>query len=180
MFVPTISGGLRLYASMFAIVLLALVGLSVLAIRRGWPVLSSTARMAGRVPWLKDWRAAQGVQPILSVEEQLLKFHTQSPAAFWMSTLLNFVAHGLAIAEVYLILLLMGSKVSLAGALMLEALTKLINAVGTVNPGNVGTYEGGSMAIVKLVGLNATEGLTLGLCRRFRSTAGPLLAVFAC
>jgi phosphatidylglycerophosphate synthase len=52
---------------------------------------------------------------------------------------------------------------------MLEALTKLINAAGTVNPGNVGTYEGGNMAIVKLVGLHGTEGLTLGLCRRFRS-----------
>jgi phosphatidylglycerophosphate synthase len=86
-----------------------------------------------------------------------------------MSTLLNFVAHGLAIAEVYLILLLMGAKVTFAGALMLEALTKLINAIGTVNPGNVGTYEGGNMAIVKLVGLTGSAGLTLGLCRRFRS-----------
>jgi phosphatidylglycerophosphate synthase len=167
-FVPTISRGLRLYASLFAIVLVALVGLSVLAVRRGWPLLSGTARMAGRVPWLKGWLQRKE-SVILSAEEQLLKFHTQAPAAFWMSTLLNFVAHGLAIAEVYLILLLMGAKVTFGGALMLEALTKLINAIGTVNPGNVGTYEGGNMAIVKLVGLAPAEGLTLGLCRRFRS-----------
>ncbi len=106
---------------------------------------------------------------ILSAEQQLLTFHRQAPRAFWVSTLLNFVAHGLAIAEVYLILLLVGSKVTLTGALMLEALTKLINAAGTINPGNVGTYEGGNMAIVKLVGLAPAEGLTLGLCRRFRS-----------
>jgi phosphatidylglycerophosphate synthase len=167
-FVPSISRGLRLYASLFAIVLVALVGLSVLAVRRGWPLLSGTARMAGRVPWLKGWLQRKE-SVILSAEEQLLKFHTQAPAAFWMSTLLNFVAHGLAIAEVYLILLLMGAKVTFGGALMLEALTKLINAIGTVNPGNVGTYEGGNMAIVKLVGLAPAEGLTLGLCRRFRS-----------
>ena len=167
-FLPTISRGLRLYASLFAIVLLALVGLSVLAVRRGWPLLSGTARMAGRVPWLKGWLQRKE-SVILSAEEQLLKFHTQAPAAFWMSALLNFVAHGLAIAEVYLILLLIGTKVTFAGALMLEALTKLINAIGTVNPGNVGTYEGGNMAIVKLVGLAPAEGLTLGLCRRFRS-----------
>ena len=106
---------------------------------------------------------------ILSAEQQLLTFHRQAPRAFWVSTLLNFVAHGLAIAEVYLILWLVGSKVTVTGALMLEALTKLINAVGTINPGNVGTYEGGNMAIVKLVGLAPAEGLTLGLCRRFRS-----------
>ena len=106
---------------------------------------------------------------ILSAEQQLLTFHRQAPRAFWISTLLNFVAHGLAIAEVYLILWLVGSKVTVVGAFMLEALTKLINAVGTINPGNVGTYEGGNMAMMKLVGLAPAEGLTLGLCRRFRS-----------
>ena len=63
----------------------------------------------------------------------------------------------------------MGSKATVIGAFILEALTKLINAVGSINPGNVGTYEAGNMAIVKLVGLVPAEGLALGLCRRFRS-----------
>jgi len=167
-FVPVLPRGLRLCASVSAVVLLILLGLSVLAVTRGWPLLSGTARAAKRLPWLKTW--LQSKEPvILSAEEQLLNFHNQAPSAFWMSTVLNFVAHGLAIAEVYLILVLMGSKISLFGALMLEALTKLINAIGSINPGNVGTYEGGNMAIVKLVGLTGSAGLTLGLCRRFRS-----------
>ena len=167
-FVPVLPRGLRLCASVSAVVLLILLGLSVLAVTRGWPLLSGTARAAKRLPWLKTW--LQSKEPvILSAEEQLLNFHNQAPSAFWMSTVLNFVAHGLAIAEVYLILVLMGSKISLLGALMLEALTKLINAIGSINPGNVGTYEGGNMAIVKLVGLTGSAGLTLGLCRRFRS-----------
>ena len=168
LFMPAIPGGLRLYASLFAVVLVALLALSVWAIQNGWPVLSRSARLAGRIPWFKTWLHSKEAV-ILSAEQQLLTFHRQAPRAFWVSTLLNFVAHGLAIAEVYLILLLVGSKVTLTGALMLEALTKLINAVGTINPGNVGTYEGGNMAIVKLVGLAPAEGLTLGLCRRFRS-----------
>ena len=167
-FVPVLPRGLRLCASVSAVVLLILLGLSVLAVTRGWPLLSGTARAAKRLPWLKTWLQSKE-SVILSAEEQLLNFHKQAPSAFWMSTLLNFVAHGLAIAEVYLILLLMGSKISLFGALMLEALTKLINAIGSINPGNVGTYEGGNMAIVKLVGLTGSAGLTLGLCRRFRS-----------
>ncbi|MGB8769495.1 MAG: lysylphosphatidylglycerol synthase domain-containing protein [Candidatus Korobacteraceae bacterium] len=168
LFMPAIPGGLRLYASLFAVVLVALLALSVWAIQNGWPVLSRSARLAGRIPWFKTWLHSKEAV-ILSAEQQLLTFHRQAPRAFWASTLLNFVAHGLAIAEVYLILLLVGSKVTLTGALMLEALTKLINAVGTINPGNVGTYEGGNMAIVKLLGLAPAEGLTLGLCRRFRS-----------
>ena len=168
MFLPAVHRGLRLYASVFGIVLVGLLAISVWAIRRGWPLLSGTARMAGRIPWLRSW-VQDKESLILSAEEQLLTFHRRAPRAFWGSTILNLLAHGLAIGEVYVILLLMGSKVTLTGALLLEALTKLINAAGTVNPGNVGTYEGGNMAMVKLVGLSANEGLTLGLCRRFRS-----------
>ncbi len=168
LFMPTVSRGLRVTASISAVVLFVLLALSVWAVRRGLPVLSGMARAAGRLPWLKNWLQREE-SVIAAAEQQLLTFHRQQPKAFWISTLLNFLAHGLAIAEVYLILLLVGSKVTLMGALMLEALTKLINAVGTINPGNVGTYEGGNMAIVKLVGLAPAEGLTLGLCRRFRS-----------
>src|SRR5256885_12844280 len=51
--------------------------------------------------------------------------------------------HAAAIFEVFLILWLMGAKVSIFGALAVEALTKLVNIAGTFNPGNIGTYEGG-------------------------------------
>jgi len=169
-FVPAASRALRICCSVTAIVLLVMLFLTVRAIRNGWPVLSGTARVVGRVPWLRAWLQRKE-SVILSAEEQLLRFHTRAPQAFWMSVLLNFVAHGLAIAEVYLILLLMGSKVSIIGALMLESLTKLINAIGGLIPGTVGAYEGGNMAIVKLVRLSGGEGLTLGLCRRFRAIA---------
>src|SRR5271166_1288058 len=167
-FLPAVTLSLRLYASLFAIILLAILGLSVWAVQRSWPLLSKTARAAARIPWLGPWfQSKESV--LVSAEQQLLQFHRRAPTPFWTSTLLNFVSHGLAIAEVYVILLLMRSNVSIVGALTLEALTKLINVVGTVNPGNIGTYEGGNMAIVKLVGLHGPEGLTLGLCRRFRS-----------
>ena len=167
-FVPTAPRGLRICACVAAIVQLVLLFLTVRAIRKGLPVLSGTARFVGRVPWLKPWLERKE-SVILSAEQQMLKFHTRTPSAFWTSVVLNFVAHGLAIAEVYLILLLMGSKVTVVGALMLESLTKLINTIGGLIPGTLGAYEGGNMAIVKLVGLSASGGLTLGLCRRFRS-----------
>ena len=167
-FAPSATRALRICCSVTAIVLITMLFLTVQAVRKGWAVLSGTARVVGRVPWLKAWLQRKE-SVILSAEEQLLSFHTRAPQAFWMSVVLNFVAHGLAIAEVYLILLLMGSKVSIVGALMLESLTKLINAIGGLIPGTVGAYEGGNMAIVKLVRLSAGEGLTLGLCRRFRA-----------
>ena len=110
-FVPVLSRGLRTLRSVSAVVLLILLGLSVLAVTRGWPCCR--ARPGRRtLPWLKTWLQSKE-SVILSAEEQLLNFHNQAPSAFWMSAFLNFVAHGLAIAEVYLILLLMGSKISL-------------------------------------------------------------------
>ncbi len=173
-FAPSATRALRICCSVTAMVLLMMLFLTVQAFRKGWAVLSGTARVVGRVPRLKAWLQRKE-SVILSAEQQLLSFHTRAPGAFWMSVVLNFFAHGLAIAEIYLILFLMGSKVPVVGALMLESLTKLINAIGGLIPGTVGAYEGGNVAIVKLVGLSASEGLTLGLCRRFRGVVWALI-----
>jgi hypothetical protein len=55
------------------------------------------------------------------------------------------------------------------GALIIESLTKLINVAGALNPGNVGTYEAGSMVMGQLVRLTGGQGRLLALCRRVRS-----------
>ena len=164
----SLSGRLKLYVWLFVIVLLGLLAVVATAFRNRWPLFSGTARAAGRVPWLRDW--LKNKESIIeSAEHQFLQFHRRSPAAFWTSLLLNVVTHLFFILEVYLILGFLGTHVSLVSALILESMTKLINVIGAVNPGNIGTYEGGNMAIVKLVGLTSTEGLILGLCRRFRA-----------
>ena len=163
-----ISGALRLYALLFVLSLLCLLVLAVLTIQKGWPLFSGTARAAARIPWFRNWLIGKKTV-IESAEREFLRFHRRAPGAFWGSLLLNIATHLLAITEVYLILLFLGAHVSFVGALILESLTKLINIIGAVNPGNLGTYEGGNMVIGKLVGLNGVQGLTLGLCRRFRA-----------
>jgi len=45
----------------------------------------------------------------------------------------------------------------------------VINLVGALNPGNLGTYEGGNMLIANIFGVTSTAGLTLALCRRART-----------
>ena len=166
--VTSLSNALQLYGTVFVLVLLGLLALTVVAVHRGWPLFSKTARAAGRVPWFRKWLENKE-SVIEAADQQLLSFHREAPRAFWTSLLLNVLAHILAIAEVYLILRFLGARVSLLGALILEALTKLLNIVGAVNPGNLGTYEGGNVVFGKLLGLTATEGLMLGLCRRVRA-----------
>src|ERR1700674_209114 len=159
---------LILYAIVFACLLLGFVLLSAIAIRNRWPLFSRTGNVLGRIRHLKpliDRKRAL----IHSVEESLLDFYHSTPKAFWASLLLNLACHAAAIVEVYLIVGLMGTKLTLFGALAIEALTKLVNIAGTFNPGNIGTYEGGNMLIAKMFGLTAAAGLTLAFARRLRA-----------
>ena len=164
----TLSGALRIYASVFVAVLLGLLALAVLAIQKDWPLFSGVANAVGRVPGFRGWLTGKKAV-IESAERQFLQFHRQSPVAFWLSMFLNLGSHLLAVSEVYLILHFLGTHISFICALILESLTKLINVIGAVNPGNLGTYEGGNMVIGKLAGLSGAQGLTLGLCRRVRT-----------
>ena len=157
----------RLYALLFALGAAAMLAASALALRKRWPVFSRGARAAGRITWFKVW--LDGKHSVIeSAERKFFDFYYKNPRAFWQSMALNIACHGTAILEVYVLLYLMGAKSGLFLAVVLEALTKLINIVGTFNPGNVGTYEGGNMMIFRLLHISSAAGLTMALCRRAR------------
>jgi phosphatidylglycerophosphate synthase len=162
------TGKWRFWAILFAGILMAFVAFVGIAIGKGWRFASNAARAIGRVPRFQKW-ISEREAVIESAEECLLTFHREAPRAFWASLALNFAVHALAILEVYIVLKFMGARVTLIAALALEGLTKLINLAGSLNPGNVGTYEGGNMLITKLFGITATSGFTLALCRRARA-----------
>jgi phosphatidylglycerophosphate synthase len=159
---------LILYAIVFACLLLGFVLLSAIAIRNRWPLFSRTGEVLGRIRYLRPLIERKRAL-IHSVEEALFDFYHRTPKAFWASLLLNLACHAAAIVEVYLIVWLMGTKLTLFGALAIEALTKVVNIAGTFNPGNIGTYEGGNMLITKIFGLTAAAGLTLAFARRLRA-----------
>ena len=168
LFLLSLSGTWRLYAFLFTSALAVLLVVTAVAFQRRWPVLSTAAKVIGRLPRFKNW--LQGKQLIIgSAESNLFSFHREAPKAFWASLILNMACHGMAILEVYVLLHFMGARTGLLGALVLEAFTKLINVVGALNPGNFGTYEGGNMILTRLLGIAGAAGLTLGLCRRVRS-----------
>jgi Lysylphosphatidylglycerol synthase TM region len=166
--IAPLSGVWRVYASLVSAVLVGIVILASVAVARRWPLMGDAARAIARFPWLHKWISDK--EPTIdSAEHNLLTFHHDAPAAFWASLSLNLLWHGLAILEVFLILRFMGARIAVVGALVLEGLTKVINLVGALNPGNFGTYEGGNMLIAKMFGVTSTAGLTLALCRRART-----------
>src|SRR5208337_1334869 len=164
----SLSHALQRYVVLFAFTLIALLLLMALAVQKRWPILSGPARAAGRLRYFRSWLESKE-SIIKSVESRLFEFHRDTPRAFWASLVLNLACHGLAVLEVYLIPYLMGVKISLLGALIFEALTKVVNVVGFFNPGNIGTYEGGNVLIAKMFRLSGGTGLVLGLARRSRA-----------
>jgi uncharacterized protein (TIRG00374 family) len=168
LFVIPLSHGLQSYAAGLVFALLCFVIAGAVAIRRKWRVLSAISRAAAPIPAFQRWFGSR--EAILRAsEEQILDFYHDTPGAFWSSFVLNVFCHCLAVTEVYICLQALGAHATLAGALILEALTKLINVVGAVNPGNVGTYEAGNIAMGKLLHFTGSEGLMLALCRRVRA-----------
>jgi phosphatidylglycerophosphate synthase len=166
--VLSLTHALRLYSGLFAAALIGLLFAMALAILNRWPVLSRPARALGQLRPLRD-RVESKLPLIHSVEKRLFDFHRYTPGAFWASFILNLACHGMAILEVYLVLWFLGVKVGLLGALAFEALTKLVNAAGTLNPGNIGTYEGGNMLIASIFGLSGAVGLPVAVTRRLRA-----------
>jgi len=167
-FLLPLPGKWALYAKIFASILVFSVCLAVLAVRRRWPVISGPVRALGRIGGIAQWveRKREAIQ---SVEDRLLDFFHDSPAAFRLSFALQVAAHAGAVLEVYLILRLMGRPAGILSALAIEGLTKLVNVIGMINPGNAGTYEGGNMLFARLLAMSGTAGLTLALIRRVRA-----------
>jgi hypothetical protein len=158
----------RVYAGLLIVVLISAVILAAVSVRNRWQLLGHATRAIGRLPRLHTW--VSNKQPIIdSAESNLLSFRDEAPAAFWATLIFNLLWHMLAVLEVYIILRFMGAGFTVGGAFIVEGLTKVINLVGAFNPGNFGTYEGGSMLIAKMFGVTSTTGLTLALCRRTRT-----------
>jgi hypothetical protein len=163
-----LSASWRVYAVLLIIALVSVVILAAVAVANRWQLMGNAIRVIGRLPRLQNW--VGGKQPIIdSAEHNLLTFYREAPSAFWANLMLNLMWHALAVLEVYVILRFLGARIALGGAFLVEGLTKVINLIGVLNPGNFGTYEGGNMLIAKMFGVTSTAGLTLALCRRART-----------
>jgi phosphatidylglycerophosphate synthase len=164
---------IAIFADVFALVLtMAITAVSV-AVHKRLKFISGAARATARIPRLGAWLESAWLEKrysaIESVEEELLFSFRDRPGASAAGLALNFVCHGAAVLEVWLVLQLLGVHIGLPASLAAEALTKIVNAVGGFNPGNIGTYEGGNMLIAKFLGFGGTTGLVLAFARRTRA-----------
>jgi uncharacterized protein (TIRG00374 family) len=81
--------------------------------------------------------------------------------------------------ETWLMLVLLGSPVSLMLALVIEAGATGVRAVGFLVPGSLGVLESGIVGLFALLRMDPATGLAFGVVRRVREAAW-ILAGYAC
>jgi putative membrane protein len=131
--------------------------------RRGMfgKVMQAVRRFSGKRDWSQWVAQAQAID--LSVEATYRR-----NGAVTASFLLSLVGWLVGTGEVYLIALLLGTKVSWLDALLLESLGQAIRGAGFAIPGALGVQEGGYLLLGPLAGLSPDAALALSLAKRAR------------
>jgi putative membrane protein len=132
------------------------------ATRRLFPRARLAARLAMRAP---------------EVDLRLRSFYGARPRAAAVSVALHFAGWVTGAAEVFVIMALIGHPVSIADAIVVEALAQPTRLAGVFIPGTLGVQEAGGMVIFRLLGLPPDLGLAMMLLKRVREVGFNLLGL---
>jgi Lysylphosphatidylglycerol synthase TM region len=111
------------------------------------------------------------------VDRQVFGAVRERPGRLLLSLLLFLLGWLVSVAEVFLILALLGAPVSVGIALSIAVLMVFVEGALFFVPGRVGVEEGGLFAIFGVLGLNPVDGFSLGLTRRLREIVWGLLGL---
>lgn len=130
---------------------------------------TALVRLIGRFApgWQLLERLAHGAE---AVDRRLEDYYRLEPGAFLRATGCHLIGWVLGVAEVLLMMALIGHQVSLTDAFIIESLSQVVRALAIVIPGGLGTQEWGGVWLCELLGIPAAEGVTLWLLKRARET----------
>jgi putative membrane protein len=116
---------------------------------------------------------------LLDVDRRLALLYRLRPARVTLSALLHTLGWAVGGLEIYLVLTLAGIPVSLATALVLEAVGSAVRFATFMIPGSLGALEGGNVAVFAAFGLPGAAGLSFSLIRRLREATWALIGLAA-
>lgn len=165
-FVPTIlaltAAGAAVTAALVVFQRRGLVAFVARVTRRVLPRAHVGERLAARAP---------------EIDARLRAFYGARPRAAAVSVAFHFAGWITGATEVFAIMTLIGHPVSVADAVIVEALAQPMRLAGIVIPGTLGVQEAGGMVIFRLLGLSPELGLALMLLKRVREIGFNLLGL---
>ena len=100
------------------------------------------------------------------IEANVYDFYGHRPAAFFTMFACDFLAHATTVAEVFVVLGMLGFEPSARVAYIIDSLTKVVNLVFGFVPATIGVYEGGTGFILHTLGYAVATGVTIGIVRK--------------
>jgi hypothetical protein len=131
--------------------------------------------LSGAARWLLGRKLSEGEHPRIlwarSLEDRVHGFAASHPGRVGRIFLLEFAFHGLAVAEVYLLLaLLIGrSSQTLPLAIVLETVNRVTTVVFKFVPLRLGVDEAGSGLATQVLALGSAPGVTIAIIRKART-----------
>ncbi len=162
------------------LVLLMFIGLA-LAVKFDVKPMSFVLKRLDRKGLLPNAIASKR-EHILEIETNVFSVYHDRPGTFYLLLFIGMLTHAVSVWEVYLALGMLGFVPAIAGAYIIESLTKVINFAFSFVPGTVGVYEGGNALFLRILGYSSAVGVALALVRRgamlFWTAIGLLVLIY--
>jgi glycosyltransferase 2 family protein len=167
------SAAVRRAGTAGALLLLAGIGLGVVAFTRRWIRAERFLDPLAKLRLVRSLSSEEGMAQrpsrFAEIDDQVFEFHRRHRGAFYAILALDLAAHLTAAFEVVVIMRLLGLPAHYLDGVATEALTKLVELGGMIVPGDVGIYQGGSGLILASLGYTMAAGVALGIVRQVRS-----------
>jgi glycosyltransferase 2 family protein len=165
-------------ALLFALVLLALPGLLLLAIWQEWYPLSRT------IVWIRRWplwgRHSAWLQRlhhgIRASEKEAAQFCHRAPHALWAAFVISVLGWGTMIGEYWLMLRFLGMTLTPLQAITLLTAARI--AILLPLPGGLGSLEASQVFALGLMGGSAAAGISISVLIRARDVLLGLLGLW--
>jgi hypothetical protein len=161
----TLSRPLTVFAQVLVGISLGYVVVVAIALATRTYLIGAIVARAGRLPRIGHRLRVDPVQ-VRAMEDAILRVLRDNPSTTVQVVLLEVVAQIILVIELYWSIRSMGVSITLGGAAMVEALTKLANVIQFV-----GATEGGYVLVFTWLGMSGAVGFTLSLVKRVRGLA---------
>ncbi|MFQ5451567.1 MAG: flippase-like domain-containing protein [Nitrospinaceae bacterium] len=130
------------------------------------------SKMSGSLQRRWDWKWLDQIhEKIKHLDHHLSHFYRHHRREFISSNVLHYVSWILGALETWTILYVLGLRVGLVDAIMIEALVTLVKGLGFFIVGSLGVLEGGTVFLFQILNIGEGTGLAFTLLKRAREMA---------
>ena len=127
------------------------------------PIVRLAKGLGFRSSRLDEWEAKSA-----NVDGKIRFFYSNYPRRFFVAAAFNLVAWTIGVAEVVVVLSLMGVPFTWWDAFIIESLAQFARGIGGMFPGSIGVQEGGGVVIFEILEMDRATGFALMLLKRVR------------